>query len=122
MKAGGWRKNITIAWLRLENKKLETSLRRPLVSKLIKSMKTMMIYDMPKLSFHPGLYLQELLVWQNISPDEFSDITGVPRTEITDLIAKRRGVDKTISEVLAAYFGNSSRFWLDLQKRFDCRD
>lgn len=77
---------------------------------------------MPKLSFHPGLYLQELLVWQNISPDEFSDITGVPRTEITDLIAKRRGVDKTISEVLAAYFGNSSRFWLDLQKRFDCRD
>jgi plasmid maintenance system antidote protein VapI len=76
-------------------------------------------YHTPNFSFHPGSYLQELLVWQGISPEEVSSITEVPKTEITNLIAKRRGVDKTISEVLAAYFSNSSKFWLDLQEQFD---
>lgn len=82
----------------------------------------MTLHDKPRFSFHPGSYLQELLVWQDISPEEFSDIIGVPKTEITDLIAKRRGIDKTISEGLATYFSNSSKFWLDLQEQFDHRD
>ena len=82
----------------------------------------MRTHDTPNFSFHPGSYLQELLVWQDISPEEFSDITGVPKTEIIDLIAKRRGIDKTISDVLAAYFSNSSKFWLDLQEQFDHRN
>ena len=82
----------------------------------------MMIQDRSRFAFHPGLYLQELLVWQGISAEEFSDITGVPKSEITDLIAKRRRVDKTLSEALAAYFSNSSNFWLELQAQFDHRN
>ncbi len=81
-----------------------------------------MLHDTPTTSFHPGSYLQELLIWQYINPEEFSDITGIPKSEIIDIIAKRRGIDKTISEGLAAYFGNSSQFWLDFQERFDNRD
>jgi plasmid maintenance system antidote protein VapI len=82
----------------------------------------MTIHDTPKFSFHPGSYIQELLMWQDISPEEFSNIVGVPKTEIIDLIAKRRGIDKTISDVLAAYFSNSSKFWLDLQEQLDHRN
>ena len=70
-------------------------------------------------SFHPGAYLHELLIWQQISPEEFSDRTGIPTKKIIDITARRRGIDQSVSEELAAYFGNSSRFWLELQESFD---
>jgi addiction module HigA family antidote len=81
-----------------------------------------MFYDTPKTSFHPGSYLQELLIWHNISPEKLADTMGMPKTKIVDITEKRRGIDKTISEGLAAYFGNSAQFWLDLQEHFDHRD
>ena len=88
----------------------------------VSSFQLTMFYDTPKTSFHPGLYLQELLIWHNISPEKLADTMGMPETEIVDITEKRRGIDKTISEGLAAYFGNSSQFWLDLQEHFDHRD
>ncbi len=76
---------------------------------------------MTESSFHPGSYLQELLIWRNISPEELANITGIPKTVIIDVTAKRRGIDQPVSEGLAAYFGNSAQFWVDLQERFDRR-
>jgi len=81
-----------------------------------------MLHESPKTSLHSGLYLQELLIWQDISPEEFAGIIGMPKTEIVDIIKNRRGIDKTVSERLATYFGNSAQFWLDLQKHFDHRE
>ena len=80
-----------------------------------------MLQDSPKTSLHPGSYLQELLIWRHVSPEEFADITGIGKTKIVDIITKGRGIDKTVSEGLASYFGNSSKFWLDLQEHFDHR-
>lgn len=81
-----------------------------------------MASDIPNLAFHPGAYLRELLIWQNVSPEQLADSTGIPKATIIDVTRRRRGIDKALSRRLAAYFGNSSRFWLDLQKHFDYRN
>ena len=70
-------------------------------------------------SLHPGSYLQELLIWRQVSAREFGDVTGIGESGIVDIINRRRAIDRRVSEELAAYFGNSPRFWLDLQANFD---
>ena len=72
-------------------------------------------------SFHPGVFLQELIQWQKITPTELAEQTGIPATRIIDITQQRGELDQQISEELAAYFGNSARFWLNLQKSFDHR-
>ena len=81
-----------------------------------------MLQNSPRSPLHPGSYLQELLIWRHVSPEEFADITGIGETKIVDIIKNRRGIDKTVSEGLASYFGNSSKFWLDLQEHFEHRE
>jgi addiction module HigA family antidote len=70
---------------------------------------------------HPGAYLQELLIWHRVSAEELAREIEVPSRAIVELAAARRPVDRDLSRGLAAYFGNSAGFWLDLQARFDRR-
>ncbi len=70
---------------------------------------------------HPGAYLQELLIWHQISAEELAREIEVPSRAIVELTAARRPIDPDLSRGLAGYFGNSARFWLDLQARFDRR-
>ena len=72
-------------------------------------------------TFHPGIFLQELIQWQKITAVELAEQTGIPETRIIDITQQRAELDQHISEELAAYFGNSARFWLNLQKSFDNR-
>ena len=72
-------------------------------------------------SFHPGVFLQELMIWKKIDPAELAAEIGVEETEIVDITEQRRSIDAAISKELADYFGNSSRFWMHLQKSYDCR-
>jgi addiction module HigA family antidote len=80
-----------------------------------------MLHDSPRRSLHPGSYLRELLIWRHVSAEEFADITGLGEIKIVDILEERRAIDETVSEGLAAYFGNSSKFWLNLQANFDQR-
>ena len=72
-------------------------------------------------SFHPGVFLQELIQWQRITAVELARKTGIPETRIIDITQQRAELDQNISEKLADYFGNSARFWLNLQKSFNNR-
>lgn len=58
-------------------------------------------------------------MWQNISPEKLAEITGIPKTRLLDLTEERLGVDVDISKNLAAYFGNSAQYWLQLQEQHD---
>lgn len=78
-----------------------------------------MLASADPVAFHPGSYLRELLLWQRISAEDFADRTGMALAEVIDLTEERLGVTRPVSEVLAAHFGNSSQFWLDLQTVFD---
>ncbi len=74
---------------------------------------------MTKNSFHPGIFLQELLLWQKVDPSELAKSTGIPEAKIVGITAQRQRIDEEVSRGLAAYFGNSARFWQHLQKSFD---
>lgn len=80
-----------------------------------------MSQDSPETAFHPGAYLGELLIWRRLGLEEFSEISGIPETQISEIVARRRRIDRAVSEDLAAYFGNSAQFWLQLQKNYDLR-
>ena len=70
-------------------------------------------------SFHPGIFLQELLIWRQIEPAELAAKTGIEESAIVDITQQRRGIDEAISRDLAGYFGNSARFWMNLQQSYD---
>ena len=70
-------------------------------------------------SFHPGIFLQELLIWRRIEPAELAAKTGIAESDIVDITMQRRGIDEAISHDLADYFGNSARFWIHLQESYD---
>ncbi len=74
---------------------------------------------MSKNAFHPGIFLQELLIWRRIDPAELAAKTGIAESEIVDITQQRRAIDEAISRDLADYFGNSARFWMNLQQSYD---
>ncbi len=80
-----------------------------------------MLQDSPETAFHPGACLGELMIWRRLGFEEFSELSGIPKTEITEIVARRRRIDRAVSEDLAAYFGNSAQFWLELQNNYDLR-
>jgi len=70
-------------------------------------------------AFHPGVFLQELLDEQNISPHELAKSTGIHEAKIIDITNQLLGIDKEIAMGLATYFGNSAEYWINLQESFD---
>ncbi len=70
-------------------------------------------------AFHPGVFLQELLDEQNISPHELAKSTGIHEAKIIDIANQLQGIDKETAIGFATYFGNSAEYWIDLQESFD---
>ena len=70
-------------------------------------------------AFHPGVFLQELMIWKKIEPAELAAEIGIDEAEIVDITQQRRSIDDALSKELAEYFGNSSRFWMHLQESYD---
>ncbi len=70
-------------------------------------------------AFHPGVFLQELLDEQNISPHELAKSTGIHEAKIIDITNQLLGIDKETAMGLATYFGNSAEYWINLQESFD---
>ncbi len=70
-------------------------------------------------AFHPGVFLQELLDEQNISPHELAKSTGIHEAKIIDITNQLLGIDKETAMGLATYFGNSAEYWVNLQESYD---
>ena len=70
-------------------------------------------------AFHPGVFLQELLDEQNISPHELAKSTGIREAKIIDITRQLQGIDKVTAIGFATYFGNLAEYWIDLQESFD---
>jgi addiction module HigA family antidote len=68
---------------------------------------------------HPGLYLKELLEELNISQYRLAQDTGVTAMRVSHVVRGQRPVTAELALRLGRYFGQSPRFWLNLQSRFD---
>lgn len=61
---------------------------------------------------HPGKALRQMLEEKGWTQDVLSDITGLSRTTISNIVAGRSGVTAAVAVRLAAAFGNRPDDWL----------
>ncbi len=68
---------------------------------------------------HPGVYLKELLEELGLSQYRLAREIGVPAMRVSHLIHGKRPMTAELALRLGRYFGQSPRYWLNLQSRYD---
>jgi addiction module HigA family antidote len=69
---------------------------------------------------HPGEILsQDFIKPYRLSMNKLALDLRVPVTRIADLVAERRGISPDTALRLGRYFKTTSRFWLNLQTKYD---
>ena len=74
-------------------------------------------------SVHPGKVLwKDFLEPKGISQNALARELGVPPRRINEIILGKRGISADTAIRLARRFGNSERFWMQLQADFDLEE
>ena len=68
---------------------------------------------------HPGEYLKELLDELSLSQYGLAHSLGVSPMRIHHVVHGKRPVTAELALRLGQYFGQSPRYWLNLQSRYD---
>ncbi len=68
---------------------------------------------------HPGIYLKELLDELKISQYRLAQDLGVSAMRINHVVHGKRPVTAELALRLGRYFGQSPRYWMNLQSRYD---
>jgi len=68
---------------------------------------------------HPGVYLKELLDELMLSQYRLAKDIGVPAMRVSYVVNGKRPVTAELALRLGRYFGQSPRYWLNLQSRYD---
>lgn len=68
---------------------------------------------------HPGRILKRELEARDLSANQLALSLRVPSGRITSILNADRSITPDTALRLARYFGNSARFWLNLQTKFD---
>ena len=68
---------------------------------------------------HPGRILKRELTARGLSANRLALELKVPSVRITDILNAKRGVSPETALRLARFFGNSARFWLNLQTAYE---
>ena len=71
------------------------------------------------LAVHPGRFLKRELAARKLSANALAIALRLPSGRITDILNGKRGISPDTALRLGRYFGNSARFWLNLQTAFD---
>ena len=70
-------------------------------------------------SVHPGVYLKELLSELKISQYRLAKELGVTAMRINLVVNGKRSVTAELALRLGRYFGQTPRYWMNLQSRYD---
>jgi addiction module HigA family antidote len=68
---------------------------------------------------HPGEYLRELLDELGLSQYRLAQELGVAPMRISHVVRGQRPITAELALRLGRYFGQSARFWMNLQTRYD---
>src|SRR3972149_3558154 len=69
---------------------------------------------------HPGeILLEEFLVPMGITQYRLAKDISVPPRRINEVVHGKRGITADTALRLSRFFGNSERFWLNLQAQYD---
>jgi antitoxin HigA-1 len=67
----------------------------------------------------PGKILKDEIEARGLSANALALALRTPSDRITDILSGKRGVSPETALRLARYFGNSARFWLNLQTAYE---
>jgi antitoxin HigA-1 len=68
---------------------------------------------------HPGRILKRELPARDMSANRLALALRLPSGRITDILNGKRGISPETALRLAQFFGNSARFWLNLQTAYE---
>jgi addiction module HigA family antidote len=68
---------------------------------------------------YPGRILKRELMARDLSANRLAIALRLPSGRITDILNGKRGVSAETAIRLGRYFGNSPRFWANLQTSFE---
>ena len=68
---------------------------------------------------HPGRILKRELEARGLSANRLALSLRLPSGRISDILNGKRGVSPDTALRLGRFFGNSARFWLNLQTGYD---
>lgn len=68
---------------------------------------------------HPGRILKSEMKARALSANRLALSLRLPSGRITDILNGKRGISPDTALRLARYFGNSARFWLNLQTAYE---
>jgi antitoxin HigA-1 len=68
---------------------------------------------------HPGRILKRELLARELSANRLALSLRLPSGRITDILNGKRGISPETALRLARFFGNSARFWLNLQTAYE---
>lgn len=68
---------------------------------------------------HPGRILKRELAARNLSANKLALAIRVPSGRITQILNEKRGITAETALRLSRYFGNSARFWVNLQSCYE---
>jgi antitoxin HigA-1 len=71
------------------------------------------------MSVHPGRILKRELAARDMSANRLALSLRLPSGRITDILNGKRGVSPETALRLGRFFGNSPRFWLNLQTAYE---
>lgn len=74
---------------------------------------------MKRIPTHPGAILRRELDARRLSANRLALDLGVPSGRIVEILNAKRGVSPDTALRLGRYFGNSPRFWMNLQVGYD---
>ena len=68
---------------------------------------------------HPGKILKREIEARGLSANALAIALRTPSGRVTDILNGKRGLSPETAMRLARYFGNSARFWLNLQTAYE---
>ena len=68
---------------------------------------------------HPGRILRREMTERELSANKLALSLRVPSGRITQILNGKRGITAETALRLSRYFGNSARFWMNLQTRYE---
>lgn len=72
-----------------------------------------------RISTHPGEILKDEIDARGMTANRLAVELAVPASRIDRIIKCKRSVTPETALRLAAYFGGSAQFWLNMQSRYD---
>lgn len=68
---------------------------------------------------HPGRMLKREIQARDLTANALALALRLPSGRITDILNAKRGISPETALRLGRYFGNSARFWLNLQTVYE---